>query len=230
MFRSVFILVHLASFLAAQLATAMAGDVCPPGGELSAAVPAVGQVHLDDLSDAGSQFIQVSTLATHGKKDSTVLQSSTNSSVHPDILAYRQMRLSKEGKSKAGASTLIEPIKCDIQWRPLQMMKVGDTGFALKRLELETGHYVENSFDYPWDFVDPPYADLNACDINPFDDIVYCVLRSEGKSYIVRMDKYLIEFVAELPSSIWSSGGFASTGEFFCIHAWLRTAHCATDS
>jgi len=201
MLRSASILLHLFSYLAAQLATAVAGDVCPTGGVSSAAVAAVSKGHSDDVSDAGSQFLQVSTVATRGKKGALTLQSSTNSSQEPEEKKYRD------------AKTLVTPLACAYTFDPLQMIKT-ETGFALKSLNLETGKYT-TKYDYPWDFVNPPYADLNACDVNPWDDIIYCVLRSEGKSYVVRMDKERIEFVAELPSSVWSSGAFAWNGEFF---------------
>jgi len=164
---------------------------------LSEAVGKVVPAHaLDELSDQGSQFIQKTKTATHGAK---ALEA--NSAGH-----------TKRIPTFSGVSKCT-PVDCFVNNKPMQMIK-GPKGFTLSALHIHSGHYT-TVYEYPWNFIDGDYADLNACDINPFDEIIYCVMRTDGKSYAVRMDNTTVEFVAKLPNAVWSSGAFGYTGEYF---------------
>jgi len=184
---------------AAAVHLSMASDACESQG----AAEAVHTHHLLDLSDAGTEFFQRSKLAIRRGKEvgEMALQSAANLTQEP--------------------ITKVKPMDCEKDSRPLQSIK-GEKGFFIAALDVNTGDY-ESLFRISWNRVKGDYADLNACDINPFDDIIYCVMRADGESYVVRIDEKTIEFVALLPASVFSAASFAYTGEFFVSMSGAET-------
>jgi len=184
---------------AAAVHLSVASDACESQG----AAEAVHTHHLLDLSDAGTEFFQRSKLAIRRGKEvgEMALQSAANLTQEP--------------------ITKVKPMDCEKDSRPLQSIK-GEKGFFIAALDVNTGDY-ESLFRISWNRVKGDYADLNACDINPFDDIIYCVMRADGESYVVRIDEKTIEFVALLPASVFSAASFAYTGEFFVSMSGAET-------
>lgn len=213
----------------------LAEDACPSHDTSLGAAQKVSPQPFVDLSDAGTHFVQVLTRAAHANKTkgTTAVQPTLNATHHKvarlrnkttGTLAERaSANATGRGVSRSGRRhsanatqspvTEVIPVDCASETRPLQVIK-GETGFSFKALIIATGEY-EMIYDIPFDRIEGGYVDMNACDINPQDNILYCVLRAAGESYAVRLDSERIEFVAILPASIWSAGSFAATGKMF---------------
>lgn len=95
-----------------------------------------------------------------------------------------------------------------------------DTGYEVAKLDIESGKYY-TIFDIPSNRTTPPFTYLNACGINPLDNLLYCVAIVDASNYLVRVDAVRVEFVAKLPGS-WNnasvkfnSGAFGRNGVFY---------------
>lgn len=110
--------------------------------------------------------------------------------------------------------TKVEKFDCKKYPYPTQMLGAKD-GFIASELDVKTGKY-QTIYTVPKSRVKGGYRDLNACGVNPGDDRVYCHMRtSTGKSYVVRLDKDTVEFVAKVPPAIYNTGGFSPRGDMF---------------
>jgi hypothetical protein len=69
-------------------------------------------------------------------------------------------------------------------------------------------------YTIPRDRTSPPYKQINACGINPIDDILYCIMEVAGTSYLVRIDESMVEYVAKMPSWSWTAA-FSSVGTYY---------------
>jgi hypothetical protein len=94
------------------------------------------------------------------------------------------------------------------------------TGYQVAALDVETGVYWP-MFDVPYNRTTPDFTYLNACSINPLDDLCYCTVVVNGSNYMVRVDDARLEFVAKLPET-WNgytvrfnSGAFNRNGTYF---------------
>jgi len=113
----------------------------------------------------------------------------------------------------APGSYPVYPLNCSKRTKPIQLMKY-DGGFSAKELDIETGTY-SVLFDIPWTDVKGMYSDMGACGVNPYDDILYCVMNSAVTSYIVRLSPGRVSFVAKLRYEIYNTGVFGPNGAFF---------------
>lgn len=92
------------------------------------------------------------------------------------------------------------------------------TGYSVRELSIETGGYSE-LFVVPFSKTNPPYSKLNACGINPDDSIIYCIMKVDGTSFIIRMDSAKVEFVAKLnvTDGLYAGATFGQSGNFYYL-------------
>mmetsp|Transcript_49356 Transcript_49356/g.89278 ORF Transcript_49356/g.89278 Transcript_49356/m.89278 type:complete len:666 (-) Transcript_49356:121-2118(-) len=105
------------------------------------------------------------------------------------------------------------PVNCSVHGKPIQMAKA-DGGFSAHQLDIESGGYTP-IFEIKWTDIKGMYSELNACGVNPFDDIIYCVMNAALKSYIVRLSPGRIAFVATLRHETYNTGGFGPKGAYY---------------
>merc|ERR1719215_2300193 len=69
----------------------------------------------------------------------------------------------------------------------------------IQSLNIRTGEH-EPFFTLPATLTTPPFRMINSCAINPKDDIIHCSMEIDNKgSFLVRIDKGQVAFVAKLP-------------------------------
>jgi hypothetical protein len=110
--------------------------------------------------------------------------------------------------------TKVVPIDCSKNSGPLQTFW-GKNEYLVKEWTLEGDTTV---FTIPYARSNPPFERLNACGINPVDNILYCIIEINSPissvSYLVRIDASQVEFVAKMPSWSWTAA-FAADGTYY---------------
>jgi hypothetical protein len=117
--------------------------------------------------------------------------------------------LAKERSLQSGTST-VKPFNCSGHSGPLQTIW-GKNEYHLNERTL-TGN--GTIFTIPRDRTSPPFEHINACGINPIDDILYCIINVSSTPYLVRIDESTMEFVSKMPRFSWTAA-FSSTGTYF---------------
>lgn len=97
----------------------------------------------------------------------------------------------------------VNPYKCK-KSQALQST-TDDAGVTrIQKLNVKSGKY-KLVFTIPTDRTDPPFRSINSCAINPKDAIIHCSMEINNKgSFLVRIDKKRVAFVAKLPG--WRYG------------------------
>lgn len=113
-------------------------------------------------------------------------------------------------RSLQSDKTKVNPIDCAQNSGPLQTYW-GKTEYFVNERTLDGDRTV---FTIPYTRSSPPFKRINACGINPVDNILYCIIEISSISYLVRIDANQVEFVAKMP--VWSWGAaFAADGTYY---------------
>lgn len=128
---------------------------------------------------------------------------------------------SKRASSLQGSrGTKVKPLDCNQLDMPIQVQgKQDGKGFVISELNISTGVY-NDLFDIPFNAVKGGYSVINACGINPSDNILYCAIFAGG-SWIVRLDGMEAAFVVRLPQHGYNTADFSSSGVFY-----IADPHC----
>merc|ERR1719420_1845700 len=116
-------------------------------------------------------------------------------------------------RSLQSDKTKVNPIDCATNSGPLQTLW-GKTEYFVNERTLDGDRTV---FTIPYTRSSPSFERINACGINPVDNILYCIIEISSINYLVRIDANQVEFVAKMP--VWSWGAaFATDGTFYFVY------------
>lgn len=85
---------------------------------------------------------------------------------------------------------------------------------SVRYLNITTGEY-KPLFDLPHDITNPPFTAINACAINPKDDVIYCSIDIDQKgTFLVRINAGELGYVTKLPGFRYAAA-FDSDGNYY---------------
>jgi len=83
-----------------------------------------------------------------------------------------------------------------------------------KHLDVSTGTY-QLFYEVHKNWTDPPFNSINSCAVNPVDNVIHCTMEIDNKgSFLVRIDKTQVGFVAKVPGWMYS-GVFDTDGTYY---------------
>eukprot|EP00746_Dinoflagellata_sp_MGD_P072066 gnl/MRDRNA2_/MRDRNA2_29279_c0_seq3.p1 gnl/MRDRNA2_/MRDRNA2_29279_c0~~gnl/MRDRNA2_/MRDRNA2_29279_c0_seq3.p1 ORF type:complete len:1069 (-),score=202.51 gnl/MRDRNA2_/MRDRNA2_29279_c0_seq3:213-3323(-) len=128
----------------------------------------------------------------------------------PELMAAVPSARVLQASSDTTNSTQVSPFNCSKHSGLLQTFWGKDGFFVTERTLKGT----TTLFSIPFNRTNPSYKRINACGINPIDNILYCIMEVMDVPYLTRIDASRVEFVAKLPTWSWAAA-FGNDGTFY---------------